>query len=150
MTMYKIPVFKVRVVRDYIQTVPYDIIDTPQKAVACARRHLNGVDREHLVVLMMNVQNHFIGYDPVSIGSTTETIAKPNMIFKVPIVKGAAGIILVHNHPSGDPTPSPSDLKLFPLIQQCGDILEIKLLDAIILGDGTRKCWSLEHGLIDG
>lgn len=90
---------------------------------------------EHLAVLMLNTKNIVIGIETVSIGSLNSSIVSPREVFKSAIRKSAASIILVHNHPSGDTTASSEDLNATLRIKDCGDLLGIKLLDHIIIGD---------------
>jgi DNA repair protein RadC len=84
---------------------------------------------------MLNAKNVVIGMDIVSVGSLSASIAHPREIFKSAILKNAAAVILAHNHPSGDSSPSQDDVQLTERISQAGKILGIKLLDHVILGE---------------
>jgi DNA repair protein RadC len=90
--------------------------------------------REHIVVLLLDVRNRVIKKVTVSIGSLDNAIAHPREIFHPAVANSAAGIILVHNHPSGDPTPSMEDRRLTARLVECGRLLGIDVLDHIILG----------------
>lgn len=142
MKMYEIPTYKIHMVRDNVLVVPQRLVNKPGLAADAVRHYIGNVDREHLVVLMVNKQTQLIGINTVSVGSVEETVAHPREIFKPAIESNAAGIILAHNHPTGDVEPSPTDIQLFRVIEKGGEYLQIKLLDAIIVGDGTNQIYS--------
>src|SRR5213083_1895939 len=129
-----IPVYHIELVRDrLIKVEPRPAIHNSDDVVAILRDELLHADREKLISLMLNTKNVVIGIDVVSVGSLSASIAHPREIFKSAILKNAAAIILVHNHPSGDPSPSQDDIQLTERISQAGKILGIKLLDHVIL-----------------
>jgi DNA repair protein RadC len=131
-----IPVYHVELVRDRsIKVEPRPSIHNPDDVVAILRDELLRADREKLVCLMLNTKNAVIGMDIVSVGTLTASLASGREIFKSAILANAASIILSHNHPSGDPTPSREDMQLTERISKAGEILGIKLLDHIIIGD---------------
>lgn len=142
MNDYSIPIYSVKLVRDSVQKSPSKQVLSPEAAVEVVRRYLDGADREHLIVVMLDSHNKIIGLNTVSIGTIESTLASPKEIFKPAILANAHGIILAHNHPSGDATPSIHDKRLFKDIYECGELLQIKLLDAIIIGDGTDHYYS--------
>ncbi len=131
-----IPVYHVELVRDRsIKAAPRPSIHNSDDVVAILQEELLSSDREKLVCLMLNAKNVIVGMDIVSIGTLTMSVAHPREIFKSAILKNAACIILSHGHPSGDPTPSREDIQLTERIRQAGEILGIKLLDHIIIGE---------------
>jgi DNA repair protein RadC len=91
-------------------------------------------DKEHLVVLMLNTKYAVKGYSVVSVGSLNEAIAQPREIFRAAVASAAYGIVMIHNHPSGDPSPSQADHSLTRRIIQAADILGIKLIDHVVVG----------------
>lgn len=93
-------------------------------------------DREHLVVIMLDTRNRVIGINEVSIGTLNSALATPREVFKPAILSNAASIILAHNHPSGDPTPSPEDVRVTRTMVDAGKLLDIEVLDHIVVGDG--------------
>lgn len=105
-------------------------------------RHL---DREHFQVIVLDTKNRVLGVELVSIGSLNTTVVHPREIFKVPIRRSANAIILVHNHPSGDPTPSPEDREVTRRLVQAGKLLGIEVLDHVVIGD--RRFVSLRERL---
>ena len=97
--------------------------------------HFRGIDREQFVVCGLDVKHHIIGLNVVSVGSLTVSIVHPREVFKPLILMNACALLCAHNHPSGDPTPSPEDHALTARLREAGDLLGITLLDHIVLGD---------------
>ena len=93
--------------------------------------------KEYFKVLMVNVKLEIIGVETVAIGELTGAPVHPRETFEPAIRKGAAAVCFAHNHPSGDPRPSEDDLKITKRLVECGDILGIRVLDHIIIGDGV-------------
>ena len=91
--------------------------------------------REQVAVLMLNTRLKVIGVEIVSMGTECATEVQPKFVYSCAIKHGASGVILVHNHPSGDPTPSADDIKATERIMKGGKILGIKLVDHIIVAD---------------
>lgn len=96
-------------------------------------RHL---DREHLRVVCLNTRNQVLRVAPVSVGTVNSALAHPREVLRAALVIGAVSVILVHNHPSGDPTPSSEDLQLTRQIAQAGGFVGIETIDHIIIGQG--------------
>lgn len=106
-----------------------------------------GLDKEHFIILILNTKNRILSKELISIGSLNSAIVHPREVFKPAVIKGAAAIICVHNHPSGDPTPSPEDISLTERLIRAGEIMGIDVLDHIIIG--TEGYVSLkEQGMI--
>ena len=95
-------------------------------------------DREHFLTLHLNSRNVCTSIDVVSIGTLNSSLVHPREVFKTAILNGAASIILAHNHPSGDVTPSREDIDLTKRMAQSGDILGIEILDHIIFAPSGR------------
>lgn len=134
-TRYRIPVMKVSLVKDGNFMGEVKAIQGPKDAASLIRGYLAGADREHLVVLLLDTKNKVIGINTVSIGDLSSAIVHPREVFKPAVIIGAAGIILGHNHPSGDCTPSAEDKAVTRRIHEAGQILGIELLDHIVVGD---------------
>ncbi len=92
--------------------------------------------KEHFVVLMINTKGGVLGKETVSVGDLSSSIVHPRETFSQALKRGAYGVIFAHNHPSGDPTPSKEDLEVTRRLCEAGDILGIKVVDHIIIGDG--------------
>ena len=101
-------------------------------------------DREHFIVLGLNAKNNVLYRDIVCIGILDGCMVHPREIFKSACMKSAHKIIIAHNHPSGDSTPSSEDIILTKNIKECGEILGINLVDSIIIGKDNY------HSLIEG
>lgn len=88
--------------------------------------------------LLLNTKNDVLNTIEISKGGLNGTMADPKDVFRQAVREGATGIILCHNHPSGDPTPSPEDIEVTKRLQEAGEILGVRVLDHIIFGDGTH------------
>ena len=118
----------------------YDLrrsITCPEDAAQVAMDifHLEQEAQEVLILISLNIKNMIMGVHEISRGSTSCSIVSPKEIFKTALLHNAEGIIMVHNHPSGDNTPSIPDMKVTSRISQAGRLLEIPLLDHIIVSD---------------
>lgn len=97
---------------------------------------LRYLDQECLVALFLDVRNQLLRKKTITVGTLTGSAAHPREVFKEAIAHSAAALILVHNHPSGDPTPSKTDIALTDRLVKVGQLMGIPLLDHIIIGDG--------------
>ena len=123
------------------------VVTCPEDAADYAAPRLRYENREHMCVMLLNVKNHILSWETISIGSLDASVVHPREVFKPAIIKGAASIILVHNHPSGDPTPSKEDLEVTARMVQVGKIMNISVLDHIIVG-GDKFVSLKEKGVI--
>jgi DNA repair protein RadC len=103
--------------------------------------------KEHLLAFFLNARHQLIARETVSIGTLTASLAHPREIFAPAIGKAAAGVILVHNHPSGDPSPSDEDVRLTRRIRDAGHILGIELLDHVIVAERGSYSFKTSGGL---
>lgn len=92
--------------------------------------------REHFVAVLLDTKNRVMRTETISIGTLNSSLVHPREVYRVLVREGAASWIAVHNHPSGDPTPSPEDLAITRRLREVGTLLGIELLDHIIIGDG--------------
>jgi DNA repair protein RadC len=102
------------------------------------REHLDmeNLDREHFVVLYLDRKNNVNAINTVSIGGLSSTPVHPREVFKPAILTSSAGVVLVHNHPSGDPAPSADDVNITRRLIEAGKILGIDVLDHVVIGVG--------------
>lgn len=110
-------------------------VSDPRAAYELVKEILEDEDREKLVACFLNTKNQPVALNIVSIGSINSSIVHPREIFKAALLSNAASIILFHNHPSGDPTPSREDFSATERIRDCGKLMGIDLLDHVIVGD---------------
>ncbi|EOH96919.1 DNA repair protein RadC [Enterococcus moraviensis ATCC BAA-383] len=96
---------------------------------------LQDFQQEHLVCLYLNTKNEVIKQETVFKGSLNQSVAHPREIFRSAVKYSAARLILAHNHPSGNPTPSKSDIHFTQRMQECGKMMGIEVLDHIIIGE---------------
>ena len=99
--------------------------------------YFQGKDREHLVVMHLDASHQVVSVEVVSVGTLNHTVVHPREVFKAAILANAKGIIVAHNHPSGDPKPSEEDRNVFAKLTLAGDVLGIKLLDFLVVS-GTQ------------
>ena len=121
---------------------------TPLKKITCAEdvfnyfhERLKDKKKEHFYILMLNTQNYIIGEQLVSKGILDASIIHPREIFKPAIKNSASKIILVHNHPSGDPSPSGEDMEITKKLIEVGIELGIKVVDGVIIGEDGWWSW---------
>jgi DNA repair protein RadC len=138
------PRFHVELVRDSSEQSRKQLVETPQTAAEVMRLHLGRVADEHLVVLLLDAQNMLIGTITVAIGSVSACPASVKNTIRPAIIHNAPGLIVGHNHPSGKARPSTDDVAFIKKLKFACEIHEIRLLDAIIIGDGTAEVYS--HG----
>lgn len=95
-------------------------------------------DREVFAAIALNTKNRVLGVWQVSIGSLNASIVHPRELFRTAVMLGAASVVVGHNHPSGDPTPSGADIQLTRRLVKAGDVLGIEVLDHIVVGDTSH------------
>lgn len=111
------------------------VIRSPEEVAALVMEEMRYLDREHFNVLILNTKNQVLAIENISIGTLNSSSVHPRELFKAAVKKSAASLILVHNHPSGDPTPSQQDLDLTKRLMEAGEVIGINILDHIIIGD---------------
>jgi DNA repair protein RadC len=133
-----------------LATMPRDLagsITNPRQAADLFMEELRYKKKEYFKILLLNTKNHIISKEEISVGSLSASIVHPREIFITPLRKSAASVILIHNHPSGDPSPSQEDLDVTRRLVDAGNILGIAVRDHIIIGDGCFFSFR-ERGLI--
>lgn len=122
-------------------------ITNPRQAADLFMAELRYQKKEYFMVLLLNTKNRVISREKVSVGSLNASIVHPRELFNMPLRKSACSVILVHNHPSGDPSPSQEDLEITRRLVDAGNLLGIQVRDHIIIGDGCFFSFK-EKGLI--
>jgi DNA repair protein RadC len=113
------------------------VIRSPQDASALFMSDFQGLDKEHFRAVLLNTKNHVLKTVEISVGSLDSSLVHPRECFKPAVAASAASIILLHNHPSGDPEPSADDIAITKRLKEAGKTLGIDVLDHIIFGQGT-------------
>lgn len=118
--------------------------DTPESIVEYYRQHVvndprHNPDVETFIEVLLSTRRHIIGYQVVSTGTLDTILVHPREVFRGAIIAAAAAIICVHNHPSGDPTPSEADIKVTRDLIRAGQLLKLELLDHVIIGTPTPE-----------
>lgn len=103
--------------------------------------------KEVFICLHLDGKNRIICMDLVSIGSLNQSIVHPRSVFQTACISNAAALILIHQHPTGDPSPSSEDISITRRLNEAGELMGIKVLDHIIIGDGEYLSF-VERGLL--
>ena len=130
------------------ETLAREKIDSPELVYALLAPEMRVLHKESLRVILLDTRYHLLRIQEVSLGSVNESIAHPREVFRPAIISSAYGVIVVHNHPSGDPTPSQSDHSLTRRLAEAAELLQIKLLDHIIIGspaEGRQPYFSFKE-----
>lgn len=123
--------------RKLASTIPdiRPIIKSPEDAAGLVMEEMRYLDREHFKAVLLDTINQLIAKVTISIGTLNFSCVHPRELFKSAIQRSAATIILVHNHPSGDPTPSREDIDVTKRVIDAGKIVGIEILDHLIIGN---------------
>jgi DNA repair protein RadC len=138
-----------RLARQMAQSEP---LATPEKIYEFMGPQLQSLPRESLRVVLLDTRHRLIHAEEVSLGTLNESLAHPREILRPALSHGAYAFVLVHNHPSGDPSPSEADRSLTRRIREASELMQIHLLDHVIIGrqrEGAPPYFSFkEHGLL--
>ncbi|RJP55836.1 MAG: JAB domain-containing protein [Anaerolineaceae bacterium] len=111
-------------------------INSPADAAALVQYEMSALEQEHLRVLLLDRRNRVLEIVEVYKGSVNSSQVRVGELFKDAVRANASAIIVVHNHPSGDPTPSPDDVAVTRAIVQAGKLLDVEILDHLVIGQG--------------
>lgn len=124
-----------------------DLLNSPEAVVRHCRARLEGLRHEVFEVLFLSTKNRLIGQRRLSEGSIDQTAVYPRRVVAEALTANAAGLVFVHNHPSGDPSPSPEDKSLTRQLEAAAKTVGIPVLDHLIIGDGRHYSFR-ENGLL--
>ena len=144
----RVNIVRVKMVREASLLYPQRRIRMARDVVELFLTFLQETDREQFFLLCLNTKNEPTALHTVSIGSLDASIVHPREVFKVAILSNAASVIVAHNHPSGDPSPSQPDLEVTQRLQEAGELLGITVLDHIIVGTEGAYTSLKERGLM--
>ena len=135
--------FKVVALRECPLPESLRVCESPDDAAAYWRLHVStnsyfNPECECFVVLLLNTRRRIKGHQLVTSGTLDTTIVHPREVFRAAVVSSASAVILMHNHPSGDPTPSDADMKVTRELVRAGQVLNISVLDHVIMGASTQ------------
>ena len=128
------PRIRIEVVRDEGAPFYGKPLRGPADVFRMISEEARGWDREHFLSLLVDGRHKVIGLDEVSVGTLTASLVHPREVFKAAIVANAAALVIAHNHPSGDPSPSAEDREITKRLGEAGEVLGIPLLDHVIFG----------------
>jgi DNA repair protein RadC len=109
-------------------------VTSPSDAAGLLMSEMMYLEQEHLRVILLDTRNHVLKTPTIYVGSLNSSVVRVGELFRHAIKENAAAVIVVHNHPSGDPAPSPEDVRVTRQIAEAGKLLDIGLLDHIIIG----------------
>ena len=115
------------------------LLDTPERIADLLREESRPQDVEQFRVVLLNTRRRLIGLETISQGTLDTLLVHPREVFKRAIAANASAVVLVHNHPSGDPTPSEADIKVTRDLIRAGQLLKIEVLDHVIIGRRTTE-----------
>jgi len=131
----------------FADTLERGSISAPEDGAALLMPRLRYETNEHFVIVLLNAKNKVMLVEQISEGSLNSSVVHPREVFSPAVLHHAAAILVGHNHPSGDPTPSKEDRSLTDILVQTGVIMGIPLLDHIVIGDGKYFSFK-EHGYL--
>ena len=126
-----------RMARELQQEAP--VLDTPERIAELLREENRLYDVEHFQVVLLNTRRKLVRVEEISQGTLDTILVHPREVFKLAIAANASAIVLAHNHPSGDPTPSEADIKVTRDLIRAGQLLKIEVLDHVIIGKRTAE-----------
>jgi len=141
------PVFSREIIRENMSVyIATERFTSPQQVFEMFR-DLIFETKEHFLALHLDGKNKIICLDRVSVGSLNQSIVNVREVMKSALLSSAAAVLLIHNHPSGDPSPSDEDVTITKRLKEAGDLIGIPVLDHIIIGD-NRYVSFVERGLL--
>ena len=142
-----ISIVRIQMIREGIFPYSQKPVRNSSDAAKIFQSYLAGADREYFVILLLDAKHRVNALNVVSVGSLTCAIVQAREVFKPAVISNAASVILSHNHPSNDVSPSPEDIALTKRLVQAGEVLGIKVLDHIIIGEGRYMSFA-DRGMI--
>ncbi len=126
--------------RRFVSLAPEEraIINCPEDVVNLLSAEMSSLEQEHLRVLLLNTRNEVMNVEEIYIGNVNSSVVRPVEVFRPGIRSNATSLIAVHNHPSGDPTPSAADTSITRDLVDAGKLLGMELLDHLVIGAGQR------------
>lgn len=135
--------------RRFVSLAPQEraTINSPQDVANLLSAEMGSLEQEHLRALLLNTRNQVVGIQEIYVGNVNSAVVREAEVLRPAVRDNAPSIILVHNHPSGDPTPSAEDVLITRNLVAAGKLLGIELLDHVVIGSGNRYLSLNEKGL---
>ncbi|WP_020375029.1 JAB domain-containing protein [Sulfobacillus thermosulfidooxidans] len=144
--MATIPIYRLRLERAGTVHTPERRVPSSVEAAQLLHEYVGDADREQFVVLTLDTKGYATGLHTVAMGTLDSVTVHPREVFKMAILINAAAIIVGHNHPSGDPTPSPEDHRVTQRLVRAGELLGIPVWDHLVLGEAGAFVSTLLRG----
>jgi len=122
-----------------------NLVSSPQAAVDFARAKLAGLPREQFLVLLLNAKNELIAHEVIQKGTVDRAVVYPRLVVEAALQRHAAGVILVHNHPSGHPEPSAEDRSITRAVADACGTVDVRVLDHLVVGRGGHFSFAEEN-----
>lgn len=133
----RVDIVKIQMVKEGSLLYKNRTVHSPQNGFDLMKQFLGDVDREHFIVMCLDTKNQPTALNICHIGCLNSALVHPREVFKPAILSNAASIMVGHNHPSGNPEPSEADIKMTRRLEEAGDLMGIRLLDHLIIGEDT-------------
>jgi DNA repair protein RadC len=144
----KIDIVKIQMVRDGSIDYGKKPISKPEELADLGLKLLKNADRENFLLVCLNAKNYVNCIHLVAIGTLDRTVITPREVLKAALLSNASSIAFIHNHPSGDPKPSPEDISMTNSLGKCAELFQIRILDHVIVVDDGRYESLLEKKLL--
>ena len=133
--LWGVTVVRLEMVKEEVEYYGKKKVNAPGDVAEVARHFIGKADREMFIAISLSTNNGINSVHVVSIGALDRATIHPRECFKVALLSNASRVVFAHNHPSGNIEPSPEDKNLTNILKQCGDLLDVKVLDHVIIGD---------------
>ena len=126
--------------RRFVSLAPEErvVINAPQDVANLVMAEMAPLEQEHLKVLLLNTKNEVLSIDEIYVGNVNSSVVRPAEVIRPAVRDNAPSVIVVHNHPSGDPTPSTEDVSVTRALVAAGELLGVEVLDHLVVGNGNR------------
>ena len=146
--MKRINIVKCQLVKEKTMAYDFKTISSPMDIARVIKAYIGNSDRENFVVVCLDNKSNITAINTVSIGNINSTIAHPREVFKIAILANSSCIVIAHNHPSGDSSPSREDIEYTKNIVEAGNIIGIEVLDHVVIGDDDKYTSFKENDLM--
>jgi DNA repair protein RadC len=144
-----IDIVKIQMIKDGSIEYGKKAISKPQELAELGLKLLKNADREMFILICLNAKNFVNCIHLVTIGTVDRNVVSPREVVKAALISNSIKIAFVHNHPSGDPEPSPEDISMTNTLRKCADLFQIQVLDHVIVADDGRYASLLEKGILN-